>query len=61
MPAQNPRGLRVSYAGLNSPRATLGITPRPGALPHWYCTVPIISLGGTDRYQLGESLWTRNF
>ena len=33
MAAQKPRGLRLSYARLNSARATVGITPRPGALP----------------------------
>jgi hypothetical protein len=34
MAAQQPRGLRLSYAGLHSARATVGITPRPGALPN---------------------------
>jgi hypothetical protein len=33
MAAQQPRGLRLSYARLHSARATVGITPRPGALP----------------------------
>jgi hypothetical protein len=36
MAAQQPRGLRLSYARLHSARATVGITPRPGALPSLY-------------------------
>jgi hypothetical protein len=35
MAAQQPRGLRLSYARLHSARATVGITPRPGALPNF--------------------------
>jgi hypothetical protein len=37
MAAQQPRGLRLSYARLHSARATVGITPRPGALPALIC------------------------
>lgn len=32
-PPGNPHGLRLSYARLCSARATVGITPRPGAPP----------------------------
>ena len=47
MAAQQPRGLRLSYARLHSARATVGITPRPGALPD---LSPVVSGGWLCRH-----------
>jgi adenosylmethionine-8-amino-7-oxononanoate aminotransferase len=61
MAAQQPRGLRLSYARLHSARATVGITPRPGALPkqsYHGNTMGALSAGGNAwrRAQFGPLL-----
>ena len=47
MAAQQPRGLRLSYARLHSARATVGITPRPGALPADWFREALVGMGIT--------------
>ena len=56
MAAQQPRGLRLSYARLHSARATVGITPRPGALPYGFRTPPLYNVTKTGPYSHSGSI-----